>query len=619
MRGDQAATNAPESPPKDENHSAGASNVSPSNSTASSSVFTYPPLEKVCIEHVLLFANPTSGSKKTDDQLTHVLETLESSGYQVTTKRSQYQRHVYQLIEELDDINQYHAVLIMGGDGTVFEVVNGLLLATIQGKFRLIDIPPVCILPAGSGNTIAYTLGISTIDQAIQALRRATPRLIDVMQVTHPPSLDPKPVTPAVDTETAAAAASTGTHSEHVSPSLLADVLKLNRNAWNSRKVGHDQRDEAETEDNGNGVQPAVKSSNFERTETEDTDSETKNEGTADGSEREALPSLRLNLGRTTSFWKGFGIGELSKRIVFSLNMLGYGLSWAILTQANSLRWMGSAQYNTAAAMKILSKPLYRVTLDFALPSGKTPVGLEKKCNKNAPSLGPIDEEVPNEYDDDTQSAHASAAERDQRKPAMRQQETDTPDPSRRGPSGLEEPQPYQKNGSDTKQDTHCDDDNDSTQRTHGVLDKDNIEETNTSLQKQGDVSDLENLISWAQLPRDMDRLSVAQTKYIMIQVQNTVHVGEKMALCPYAKVDDGLFDVVLMKGAFTAANFALQFYQFVLTLATCECADTSRWQCLKMLDTAKKSTTGEHLNLPFVSHLQVRLLIKIRHLSCLL
>ena len=41
----------------------------------------------------------------------------------------------------------------------------------------------------------------------------------------------------------------------------------------------------------------------------------------------------------------------------------------------------------------------------------------------------------------------------------------------------------------------------------------------------------------------------VERARYVMIQAQTTVHMGEKMAFAPHAKVDDGLMDVVVMHG----------------------------------------------------------------------
>lgn len=54
----------------------------------------------------------------------------------------------------------------MGGDGTVHEVVNGLAYGTLLRRGRG-QMPPLAIVPCGSGNTVAFTLGLATAEDAL--------------------------------------------------------------------------------------------------------------------------------------------------------------------------------------------------------------------------------------------------------------------------------------------------------------------------------------------------------------------------------------------------------------------------------------------------------------------
>ncbi len=70
----------------------------------------------------------------------------------------------------------YDVVCAAGGDGTVHDVVNGLM-ALPEPRPRL------AILPLGTGNDIARNLGILTVDDSLAALQADTVRPLDLLQV----------------------------------------------------------------------------------------------------------------------------------------------------------------------------------------------------------------------------------------------------------------------------------------------------------------------------------------------------------------------------------------------------------------------------------------------------
>ena len=73
----------------------------------------------------------------------------------------------------------YERVVAMGGDGTVTEVANGLLLAAGEGHEAVLG-----IIPAGSGNDYAYGVGIPTrLEEACRRLAEGRVRSMDVMRV----------------------------------------------------------------------------------------------------------------------------------------------------------------------------------------------------------------------------------------------------------------------------------------------------------------------------------------------------------------------------------------------------------------------------------------------------
>lgn len=72
---------------------------------------------------------------------------------------------------------QFGAVVAVGGEGTVNEVASGLLQA--PGPAGVLG-----IIPAGTGNDIATQLGLRSVEAALAALAKGTPRAFDAIEVT---------------------------------------------------------------------------------------------------------------------------------------------------------------------------------------------------------------------------------------------------------------------------------------------------------------------------------------------------------------------------------------------------------------------------------------------------
>lgn len=127
----------------------------------------------------LLIANPASQNgkgKRLTDKATALLkkEFPECSIDVLFTSNPKHATDIAAASEK------YDTVIILGGDGAVHEVVNGIM--KIQKEKR----PRLGILPAGSGNDFAKSIGMpNTVDDAIKALKTACPRLTDVGKVNE--------------------------------------------------------------------------------------------------------------------------------------------------------------------------------------------------------------------------------------------------------------------------------------------------------------------------------------------------------------------------------------------------------------------------------------------------
>ncbi|MFC9787754.1 diacylglycerol/lipid kinase family protein [Rhodococcus sp. NPDC127528] len=109
----------------------------------------------------LLIVNPnaTSTTPAARDLLAHAL----SSQVQVRVVQTTHRGHAAELARRAA-LEGVGLIIVHGGDGTVNEIVNGLLGAPEPGSMRAVTIgpiPPVAVVPGGSANVFARSLGIS--------------------------------------------------------------------------------------------------------------------------------------------------------------------------------------------------------------------------------------------------------------------------------------------------------------------------------------------------------------------------------------------------------------------------------------------------------------------------
>lgn len=75
------------------------------------------------------------------------------------------------------EIDKYSLLVAAGGDGTYHEVINGMLAREDKRKI------PVALIPNGSGNDLCSSLGIMTLDHALDYIVAGTVTKIDTVRV----------------------------------------------------------------------------------------------------------------------------------------------------------------------------------------------------------------------------------------------------------------------------------------------------------------------------------------------------------------------------------------------------------------------------------------------------
>lgn len=104
------------------------------------------------MKNMLFIINPFSGKMKIKPVMLDILHMYNAAGYNVTVKTTQSQGHATEIAYNAPDDTD--VIVVSGGDGTLNEVLTGLLKS---GK-KL----PVGYIPAGSTNDFASTFGFST-------------------------------------------------------------------------------------------------------------------------------------------------------------------------------------------------------------------------------------------------------------------------------------------------------------------------------------------------------------------------------------------------------------------------------------------------------------------------
>ncbi len=78
--------------------------------------------------------------------------------------------------------NKYDLILAAGGDGTLHQVLNGML----TGNEAMADLPILGLLPIGTGNDFARTIGLKTdVQSLITSITRKQTREINVGRIQY--------------------------------------------------------------------------------------------------------------------------------------------------------------------------------------------------------------------------------------------------------------------------------------------------------------------------------------------------------------------------------------------------------------------------------------------------
>src|SRR6202521_3413359 len=155
-------------------------------------------------ETFLAIINPAAGGGRCGERVGAALDRLRAAGIMLETAETSAAGHATQIVREAYG-RGYRKFLAVGGDGTSYEIVNGLFpeSGSQEGRSQVSglgsegvsvgaedQVPTLGFLPLGTGNSFLRDFedgasGKRGLEHAMQALEARRSRPCDVMRLTH--------------------------------------------------------------------------------------------------------------------------------------------------------------------------------------------------------------------------------------------------------------------------------------------------------------------------------------------------------------------------------------------------------------------------------------------------
>ncbi len=127
----------------------------------------------------LAIVNPAAGGGRTRKLLAPALERLRASGLKIECHETSAPRRATEIVRQAW-ANGYRKFISIGGDGTSFEIVNGLFPQADN-----LQIPTLAFLPLGTGNSFLRDFSDKGVEYAMESLIAKRSRKCDVLRLQH--------------------------------------------------------------------------------------------------------------------------------------------------------------------------------------------------------------------------------------------------------------------------------------------------------------------------------------------------------------------------------------------------------------------------------------------------
>ena len=129
---------------------------------------------------IIIIVNPNGGRRRGLAAAESAHARLSEAGFTVALQISQYPGHTYEIASTIARETPSDTIIgVIGGDGTLFEVVTGLFSAGegIPPPF------PLAVFPLGTGNSFSRDVAIHSPEDTVEAIIRGSTRRIDVARL----------------------------------------------------------------------------------------------------------------------------------------------------------------------------------------------------------------------------------------------------------------------------------------------------------------------------------------------------------------------------------------------------------------------------------------------------
>ena len=127
----------------------------------------------------LAIVNPAAGGGRTRKLLVPALDRLREAGLRVEIRETLALGHATEIARQAW-ADGYRKFISVGGDGTSYEIVNGLF-PQADGA----DIPTLAFLPLGTGNSFLRDFSDQGVEYAMESLVSQKSRKCDVLRLRH--------------------------------------------------------------------------------------------------------------------------------------------------------------------------------------------------------------------------------------------------------------------------------------------------------------------------------------------------------------------------------------------------------------------------------------------------